>query len=121
MLVQSHLRIENGKLPAKGWSASGGKSEYSRASSVPNEESSAHLIHLLPSLPAENWPNGYIRGIKARGGYVVDIEWRGGKLTRAAIRSKLDGTCSVRYGDKSVDIPVKAGGTFVLDGELTVE
>ena len=51
----------------------------------------------------------------------MDIEWRGGKLTRAAIRSKLDGTCSVRYGDKSVDIPVKAGGTFVLDGELTVE
>jgi len=83
----------------------------------------SHLgfVHLLPSLPAENWPNGYIRGIKARGGYVVDVEWRGGKLTRAAIRSKLDGTCPVRYGDKSVDIPVKAGGTIVLDGNLEVK
>ena len=83
----------------------------------------SHLgfVHLLPSLPAENWPNGYIRGIKARGGYVVDVEWRGGKLTRAAIRSKLEGTCPVRYGDKSVDIPVKAGGTIVLDGDLKVK
>ena len=38
----------------------------------------SHLgfVNLLPTLPADNWPNGHIKGIKARGGYVVDVEWR---------------------------------------------
>ena len=80
----------------------------------------SHLgfVHLLPSLPAENWPNGYLRGIKARGGYIVDVEWEQGKLTRAVIRSKTTGTCPVRYDDRVVDIPVKAGEATVLDGNL---
>ncbi len=75
-------------------------------------------VHLLPALPETNWPAGYIRGIKARGGYEVDIEWKGGKLTRAVIRAKADGICPVRYGDKQVEIETKAGGTYVLDGNL---
>jgi hypothetical protein len=83
----------------------------------------SHLgfVHLLPALPTEKWSTGYVKGLKARGGYVVDVEWKNGKLTLAVIRSKTDGTCPVRYGEKVVHIPVKAGGTTVLDGSLNVK
>ncbi len=43
-------------------------------------------IHLLPALP-EAWPNGNVTGLKARGGYTVNIHWRDGRLTQATISS----------------------------------
>ncbi len=76
------------------------------------------VVHLLPCLPGEKWPKGHIKGFQARGGYIVDVEWDKGKLTRAVIQSRQDGTCRVRYGEKTVEFPVKAGGVTVLDGEL---
>lgn len=42
------------------------------------------VIHLLPALPTE-WPEGKIQGLIARGGYVVNIEWKQGQLTQAEI------------------------------------
>jgi len=52
-------------------------------------------IHLLPALP-KAWLNGSVKGLSARGGYEVDIEWKDGRLTQAAIRSKFAGKCRVR-------------------------
>ena len=52
-------------------------------------------IHLLPALP-KAWSAGRVKGLCARGGFVVDIEWRGGKLSRAVLHSKLGGPCRVR-------------------------
>jgi alpha-L-fucosidase 2 len=82
----------------------------------------SHLgnVHLLPSLPKEKWPNGFIKGVKARGGYTVDIEWKQGKLTRAIIKSVQDGTCTILYDGKEVEMPVNKGQTYVLDGNLTL-
>jgi len=46
------------------------------------------------------------------------VEWKNGKLSRAAIRSKTTGTCPVRYGEEVVEVRVNAGRTTVLDGNL---
>jgi len=52
-------------------------------------------LHLLPSLPSA-WPSGHINGLCARGGFEVDIDWKGGKLNECIIRSKLGNKCRVR-------------------------
>jgi len=52
-------------------------------------------IHLCPALPRE-WPSGEIRGLVARGGFVIDLKWNDGKLTDATIFSKVGGNCRIK-------------------------
>ncbi len=52
-------------------------------------------IHLLPALPTE-WDTGEVKGLVARGGFVVDMKWSKGKLTEATILSRLGGSCFVK-------------------------
>ncbi len=66
-------------------------------------------IRLLPALP-DAWPNGTVTGLRARGGYQVDMMWADGTLIKATIRSvTADGECSVRYGKKSVTLTIAGG------------
>ena len=55
-------------------------------------------IYLLPAIPSA-WPDGYIKGVRARGGFEVDIDWADGRLTKATVRSKLGGKLCVRSHD----------------------
>ena len=57
----------------------------------------SHLgeIHLLPALP-NAWQEGKVKGLKARGGFTVDIQWAEGKLTKATITAAVDGVCRIR-------------------------
>jgi len=52
-------------------------------------------IHLLPALPDE-WTDGEIKGITAKGNFTLDIKWNDGKMTQATIMSNHGGKCSVR-------------------------
>jgi alpha-L-fucosidase 2 len=54
-----------------------------------------YIIDLLPALP-DAWPEGSIQGLRARGGFELDIAWKDGRLTAATIRSSLGGDCKIR-------------------------
>ena len=72
-------------------------------------QSQTDEIHLLPALPSA-WQNGAIKGLRARGGYEVDLTWAKGKLTSATIRRTAgEGAGKVRYGDKVVSLNLKPG------------
>jgi len=72
-------------------------------------------IELLPALP-KAWPNGKVKGLRARGGFEVDIEWKGGKLTFATVRSLVDNYCRLRYGDVIREANLKKGEMLQWDG-----
>ena len=56
-------------------------------------------IELLPALPA-NWKDGSVKGLRARGGYTVDITWRDGQVINYRIRNSHGGTVTMRYNGK---------------------
>jgi alpha-L-fucosidase 2 len=61
-------------------------------------------IRILPALP-KAWADGYIKGLRARGGFEVDIAWKEGKITETTIHSKTGGVCRILSG-----MPLKLKG-----------
>ena len=74
-------------------------------------------IHLLPALP-DVWPAGSVRGLRARGGFEVDLAWKDGKLVEATLRPTHTGACKVRCGAKVVKLETQAGKSIRLGAGL---
>jgi alpha-L-fucosidase 2 len=93
MLLQSHIRIaaEDGTM--------------------------IHRIDLLPALP-KAWPTGIVTGLRARGGFEVDMSWENGKLTRAVVRSTNGNACKLHTGSKTIDLKTETGKSYAFDGDL---
>ena len=74
-------------------------------------------IHLLPALP-KVWLNGSVKGMRARGGFEVNVTWKDGKLATAVIQSITGTDCEVRYGDQVAALHLKPGTAVKLNGSL---
>jgi alpha-L-fucosidase 2 len=70
-------------------------------------------IELLPALPRA-WPSGSVRGLRARGGFEVDVAWRDGVLQSAELRAVAGGEGVVRYGEKTRAVKLRAGERVTL-------
>ena len=80
-------------------------------------QSQSNQLQLLPALPKE-WPSGHVTGLKARGGFTVDISWKDGKLTEAKIKYPPNGPDSLVYTisagtANTIQIP-RGGGSLTI-------
>jgi alpha-L-fucosidase 2 len=82
-------------------------------------QSRVDKIELLPALP-DAWRNGSVSGLRARGGFQVDIVWQNGKITSATIRSDTGEPGSISYGGKIADFKIKKGESITLNGNLNL-
>jgi alpha-L-fucosidase 2 len=68
-------------------------------------------VHLLPALP-KDWPNGKVTGLRALGGYEVDIYWESGKLDHAVVKSLSGGPVRIRYEDERRTVNIVRGQSY---------
>lgn len=76
-------------------------------------QSHMDFIHLLPALP-DAWKDGYVKGLKARGNFTVDIYWQQGRLEKTVIHSDAGATCLLRYQNSQLNLPTKKGRTYII-------
>jgi alpha-L-fucosidase 2 len=97
LLLQSHDRSEN--------------SEFGKDVN--------YEIHLLPALPSA-WKTGSVTGLRARGGFTIDISWRDGQLTEAIIHSDKGGTAKLRYGSLTANLTLAPGQSAKVGSKLEI-
>lgn len=76
-------------------------------------QSSADTLTLLPALPSA-WAEGAVSGLRARGGFEVDLTWADGQLTAARITSLKGHPAVVRLGDRAIPLHLAPGESIDL-------
>ena len=84
-----------------------------------DKRGAAQTIDVLPALPSE-LPAGYINGICAQGGFVLNLRWQNGHLSGVDVTSKAGQPCVIRYGDKQLRLITEKGKTYRINGELAM-
>ena len=77
-------------------------------------QSSENEIRLLPALP-DAWESGSVKGICARGGYEISMDWTQKKLKNLVIQAKADGITTLICGDKIKEVKLKKGQKMEID------
>jgi alpha-L-fucosidase 2 len=78
----------------------------------------SYEVELLPSLPSEMAGSGSVKGLVARGGFVVDLSWENGQLKEVVVLSTIGGKLNLRNGKISKTYKTKAGETIRVKGNL---
>ncbi|MFD1163216.1 glycoside hydrolase family 95 protein [Hwangdonia seohaensis] len=74
-------------------------------------QSQSGIIELLPALP-DAWQNGEVKGLKARGGFEVDILWKDGRVTKATIKGKPNQSSKLKVNNKTIAFQLNADGVY---------
>lgn len=80
-------------------------------------QSHAGFVHVLPALPSA-WPDGNVKGLKARGNAEVSVEWQSGKLVRLTLKPQSTSKIHIVYGDYDVEVNAEKGRTYVFGAAL---
>ncbi|MBT3192437.1 MAG: family 78 glycoside hydrolase catalytic domain [Verrucomicrobia bacterium] len=106
MLMQSHLQEPGGRSQEAGGAGP--------VSNIQSSITQSSILHLLPALP-KAWTTGHVKGLRARGGFTVDIKWTDGKLVSARVRADRKGSCTVRYAGQIKSKQLKADEVWEAD------
>jgi alpha-L-fucosidase 2 len=78
------------------------------------KDGNSYVIQLLPALP-DAWSNGEVKGLRARGGFVVDMSWKNGKLVISEIKSLLGNRLNVSYNGQRFSTDTKSGKKYRIN------
>jgi alpha-L-fucosidase 2 len=86
----------------------------------PTDDRNLYLIEILPALP-KAWPKGSVAGLRARGGFEIDMTWDSGKLTKVVLRSQLGNPCKLKAGGQTIELKTEAGKSYTFGAELAAQ